>query len=87
MTALQVIETTLNEGCQLVRPRKNQHGHYDSKNFAVGGNKKGWIYLDSYTASAVKQVYDALDNKNKEIFVSFDLLKMVDITWKLLSKN
>jgi len=85
MTNIQVIEQTLADGCQLVRPRKNQLGQYDSKSFTEGGNKKGWVYLDTFTASAVKQVYDQLNDQNKAKFTSLTLTKMIDVTWKLVN--
>ncbi len=40
--------------------------------------------VDSFTASAVVGVYDKLSAANQEKFIAMPILKVVDITWKLL---
>lgn len=43
--------------------------------------------VDAFTASAVVKVYDALNEANRAKFVSLSVLKMVSVTWKLVSKK
>jgi hypothetical protein len=83
MTALEVIKEAKENGCQLVRPRKDQPLQYDCKHFAVGGKKKGWIYLDSFTASHVINVYNAVETKYKEKLEKLGLLRLIDLCWKV----
>lgn len=85
MTALEVIRKAKDEGCQLVRPRKDKPGEYDSKFFGVGGKKKGWIYLDSFTASHVLNVYNAVKDEHKRKLEKLYLLTLIDICWKVTS--
>lgn len=42
------------------------------------------VLVDLFTASAVVQVYDALNETNREKFASLDILRMVDLTWDLV---
>lgn len=46
-------------------------------------NKKD--VLDMTTANAIKTVKDALNTENKNKFLSYDLYKVVSITWKLVN--
>ncbi len=48
----------------------------------IDGSK---VLIDGFTASAVVQVYDALNDTNKAKFVALPLVKMVDVTWKLVN--
>lgn len=41
--------------------------------------------LDATTANAIKKVKDALNPVNKNKFLSFDLYRIVDITWRLIN--
>jgi len=43
------------------------------------------VDVDLFTASAVVQVHDALNETNQAKFVSLDIMKMVDLTWKLVA--
>lgn len=52
----------------------------DSKTMGKVDGKK----VDLFTASAVIKVYDALSGKNREHFSNLPLMKMVDVTWKVL---
>jgi len=52
--------------CHLLRKHKATDG-YDAKPFTVGNNR-GWFYVDTFTASAVVSVFDALNEMNKEKF-------------------
>lgn len=48
-------------------------------------NKKD--ILDSFTASAIMQIKDALSQEAKEKYLSCNLYKVVDLTWKLVEKS
>jgi hypothetical protein len=69
----------------LARPRKDAPGEYDCKDF-FSGSKRGWVAVDSFTASAVVSVSDQLNETNRAKFHSLSLLRMVDVTWKLVRK-
>ena len=84
MTALQTIETAV-KGCQLVRNRKDSPGQYDCKDYYYAGKKKNWIYLDSFTASNVMNVYNAVKPEHKAQLEKLSLIRLVDFCWKLIS--
>ncbi len=84
MTAIQVFEETVENGCQLARVRLNDKSQYDSKSFHIKGSKKGWFYVDHFTASAVLQIRNALSEINKKKFESLSLPGIVNLTWKLV---
>lgn len=44
------------------------------------------LYVDAFTASMLVQVYDALNEQNRETFVKLPLRKMVAVGWKLVRK-
>lgn len=41
------------------------------------------VIVDVVTASAVLNVYDNINETNKEKFLKLSLIKMVDVTWKV----
>ena len=43
--------------------------------------------VDTFTASAVVQVLDALSPKNKRSLLSRDTLQIINISWKLIGKS
>lgn len=52
--------------CHVLRQRKDAPaGVYDAKPYG-GGNKRGWFYLDLFTAGAIMTVYNALNEVNRE---------------------
>lgn len=79
MNVVEISRFVLENGCSIVRPRKDSEG-YDVK---VGGKKKGWFYLDSYSASAIVKVYEAINPENKVKFASLPVLKAAEIAFKL----
>lgn len=81
MTGIEAARIAANEGCQLFRMRKDTPGEYDVKPYFTG-RKSGWIALDSFSASAIVQVYDALSDENKAKFSKFPIYKMADIAFK-----
>ena len=65
MKASEIINKT---GLLLVRNRgehtKSTDWEYDVKE-AFTGNKRNWIYLDNFTLSAMRTVYNALSDISK----------------------
>jgi hypothetical protein len=47
-------------------------------------NKKGTIIIDVVTANMLLKVVNALSEKNRLNFLSFPLLKAVNVGWKLI---
>jgi hypothetical protein len=74
----------------LVRPRKNTPARalaeYDTKPYFTG-SKRGWVLVDLWTASTVVQVHDALNETNREKFAALELLRMVDVAFRLVAKS
>jgi len=87
MTAIEAAKLVDTEGCHVLRPRRNEPGQYDAKHFADGGNKRGWFYLDGFSASAIVQVHAALNDANKAKYEAFPIEKMADIAFKLIAKQ
>lgn len=75
-------EVTKHRQCHLVRERKGTPGQYDAKPYGEGG-KRGWFYLDGVTASAIVNVYDALNETNKAKFSALPPAKMAHVAFKL----
>lgn len=83
MTAIEVFRIVNNEGAHYVRSRKDEPLQYHVKPLFTGSHK-GWVLVDSFTASAVVQVFDALKEANQIKFGSMPLLRIVNVTWKLV---
>ena len=82
MKASEIIK---NDGLVLIRARKEDHikgtpWNYDIKE-AFTGKKKGWVYLDHFTKSAMKAVYNALSDNAKKKFDRIHIIKLIDFTW------
>lgn len=45
------------------------------------------VLVDAFTAQAIVQVYDKLNDKNKEKLANMKAPKMADFVWKLISKK
>lgn len=45
---------------------------------------KDLTLLDATTANLLVQVWDALSEKNRVIFAEFDIIKAVNVAWKLV---
>jgi hypothetical protein len=69
---------------QILEQIVNDHQHMKLTTKVNGKNKK--IIIDAFTASAILNVFRALNETNKEKFIILDWHKMVTITWKVLSK-
>ena len=63
--------------------RKNSTDQFDIKE-AFSGKKRGWFYMDVFTASAIVAVYNALNEKNKAKYSTLPLPKLINVTWKLI---
>jgi len=50
----------------------------------VDGKK---VYVDLFTASAMVQIYDALNEENRAKYVGLPWPTFVDVTWKLARNN
>jgi hypothetical protein len=66
-----------------LRQRKDDPLQYDCKP-AFTGNKRGWFYLDSFSASAITQVYDALNEENKAKFAKLRIDKMAGLAFRFV---
>jgi hypothetical protein len=85
--SIECCRLVVKDGCHLLRPRKNEPLQYDAKHFCTGGNKRGWFYLDSWTASAILGVFDHLSETNQAKYLRFPIYKMAEIAFKLLNKG
>ena len=86
MTIIEVANKAKEDGAQLIRYRKDSHketetAQYDCKPMFTG-SKRGWIYIDSSTASAMTAVYNALKPELQAKFNNLPLGKLVDFCWK-----
>lgn len=83
MNAIDTARLALKEGVQVFRPRKDAPGQYDVKPFFTG-NKRGWVALDSFSASAIVAVHDNLNETNRAKFAALPLTKMVRVAFSIL---
>jgi hypothetical protein len=84
MTAIEAARlVTSTHTCHLLRPRKESPNEYDAKPFLTG-NKRGWFYLDLFSASAIVSVHDHLNESNKLKFSSIPLPQMAQFAFKIL---
>ena len=44
------------------------------------------LFVDLFSASAMVQVHDALNETNREKFLALPVYKMANVTWKLTEK-
>jgi hypothetical protein len=86
MNGMEAARIAVNDGVQLFRPRKDALGEYDVKPYFTG-QKRGWVALDSFSASAIVQVYDALNETNKAKFAALPIHKMARIAFKFVVKS
>lgn len=81
MNAIEVCRKIVTEHqCHVIRHRGGTE--YDAKPWGTG-NHKGWVIVDAFTASAIVQVYDALNNDNKVKFFALPIDKMAKVAFKL----
>ena len=67
------------------RPEDGRHDplEYDCKPWFTG-NKRGWVALDSFSASAIVAVYDALNEENKAKFGQLRIDRMAKVAFKFV---
>jgi hypothetical protein len=83
MTISQILQ---NEGLVLIRPRKEkkekgESWEYDVKE-AFTGKKKGWVYLDAFTKSALRAVLNGLNDENKAKIDRLHITTLINFAWK-----
>lgn len=83
MTGIEVARTAAQEGVHVFRSRKEQPGQYDAKPYFCG-NKRGWVALDSFSASAIIAVHNALNEANRAKFESLSIQRMATIAFKFV---
>lgn len=84
MTLLELAKHATANGAQLVRPKVPGPG-YDFKPLFTG-NKRGWVILDAFSASAIVTVHGALSPEAQKKLEGLGLIKAVDICFKLINK-
>jgi hypothetical protein len=83
MKAIEICQKIVyDRACFVVRPRADTPGEYDAKLWP-GGSKRGWIFVDLFTASAIVAVYNALNETNKTKFSVLPIEKMSRVAFKL----
>lgn len=84
MKAIDAARKVVNEKqCVLLRPRKDEPMEYDCKD-AFTGNKRGWFYLDLFTSSAITQVYDAINETNREKLDRLPIARIARICFQMI---
>ena len=63
----------------MIRPSEDTPGQYDLREPFEGG--KGWIWLDSFTANVVCQVYEALSTEAQEKFKNDSAENILNLCW------
>jgi hypothetical protein len=84
MNAIEVARQAKENGAQLFRFRHGteRQPEYDCKPWGTG-NKRGWIILDSFSASAIVAVYDKLNEDNQAKYIRMPISKMAELAFKL----
>ena len=84
MTAIEAALKVYNEKqCHLLRPRKDAPGQYDVKD-AFCGKKRGWFYLDMFTASAITKVYEVINEQNKAKLEKLPIQRIAAICFQMV---
>lgn len=82
MTAIDTARLVVAEGAHVFRPRKDAPGEYDVKPYFCGRKGGGWVALDAFSASAIVQVYDALNEVNRAKFAQMSIQRMTALAFK-----
>jgi len=85
MTLYEIAKRTLTEGAQKFRHRGGNQ--YDCQLDCWTGNNKGWTLLDHFTGSVIVQIYEALSPENQVKYMNLPLMKLLDVTWKLVNRS
>lgn len=90
MHVIEICRKAAKDGALMVRPCKKQETRdcegkllpeYDVKELFTG-KKRGWVILDSFSASAVVAVYEALSAENKAKANRIPLMRLVDFAFQ-----
>ena len=85
MDSIQVCKKVLAEGAMLIRPRKSAKVvAYDCKELYTG-KKKGWMILDSFTASAIMACFNAVNADTQERMKRAPVTKLSAICFQYVS--
>jgi hypothetical protein len=90
MTSLDCAKEVLTtSSCHLLRRRATDMTAPDGKVIpqydikpAFTGKKKGWFYLDTFTASAIMAVYNAISDENKAKIHRIPITKLADFAFQ-----
>ena len=90
MTSLDCAKEVLTtSSCHLLRRRETDTTGTDGKIIpqydikpAFTGKKKGWFYLDLFTASAIMAVYNAINEENKAKIHRIPITKLADFAFR-----
>jgi hypothetical protein len=83
MNAIEIAEKVVAEGAMVFRERVGEPGVYDAKPY-FSGNKRGWIAMDSFSASAIVAVYKALNEQNKARFAALNPVTAAKVAFKFV---
>lgn len=89
MTGIDCARRAASDGAQVVRMRSGPRPYnvsgpeYDCKPY-FSGNKRGWVALDSFSASAIVAVWDALSEANRAKFGQLRIDKMAKVAFKFV---
>lgn len=84
MTAIDTARLVVTEGVHVFRPRKDAPGEYDVKPYFCGRKGSDWVALDAFSASAIVQVYDALNEANRAKFAQLSIQRMAAVAFKFV---
>lgn len=84
MTIYEVAKRTQEHGAQKFRHREGIQ--YDCQDDMWAGHNRKWTLMDSFTGSAIVQIYEALKPDNQLKYISLPVPRLIDVTWKLASK-
>ena len=83
MTSIEIARTAATNGAQLFRPRKDSPGEYDCKPMFTGSHR-GWVIMDSFSASAIVAVWNGLNETNRERYGKMNPVTMAKVAFKLV---
>lgn len=81
---MTIYEIAKQGGAQLLRHREGNQ--YDCKPMFTGNNHH-WTLMDSFTGSAIVQIYEALQPENQVKYMSLPLPRMLNVTWKIVGNS
>ena len=87
MNIYEVAKKSVNEGSfQKIRPTREKPYEYDLQPDHWQGNNRGWALIDTFTSSAIVQIYENIQPENQIKYVNMPLNKVLDITWSIAGK-